>query len=179
MDRIMFEERDIIKNLEVFELMYEKEQYCLQRRICCIIEKCEKQFVIARHLKCCISECLCQKIDSKSRSLFFYWEEKRSDFMTEYHTFLLVKDDTKKLENGIEDGKEVLKEEVRKFLYEKGYEIDSSFEGDFVTWIGVYARPKGKFTYLDSVDEEANLYVKQDFGDWFEWKIQNGYLVEW
>ena len=33
-----------------------------------------------------------------------------------------------------------LKAQVREELKEQGFIIDSSFEGDFKTWIGVYAR---------------------------------------
>lgn len=193
MDRIMLEEKKIIKELEEFELMagkkiyLEEKQYKLQKRISCIIEKNEKQLVIARHLKSCILECLDQKIDSKSRSLFFYWEEKQSDFVTEYRMFLLVKDDMKSWEDVVGNSKEVLKEEVRKLLRKKGYVIDSFFEGDFVTWIGVYARPADKPTYLDPMTEkDAELQekyrdengFKRDFGEWFEWEIKKGHLVE-
>lgn len=74
-----------------------------------------------------------------------------------------------------------LKAQVREELKEQGFIIDSSFEGDFKTWIGVYARPKDKPTYLDPQNdkeaEEQEQYsingFKQDFSEWFEWEIKN------
>jgi hypothetical protein len=80
---------------------------------------------------------------------------------------------------------EKLKKQVRQLLKEKGYIVDSSFEGDYVFWIGVYARPEDKPTYLDPVNgEEVALQekhsidgLKQDFAEWFEWSIVNGQLV--
>ncbi|MEX1447942.1 Phi-29-like late activator, partial [Enterococcus sp. C76] len=67
----------------------------------------------------------------------------------------------------------------------KGYVIDGYFEGDYDTWIGVYARPEDKPTYLDPIDFEGALLqekysvdgFKQDFAKWFEWQIKNGRLV--
>src|SRR5699024_11754755 len=67
-----------------------------------------------------------------------------------------------------------LKAQVREELKEQGFIIDSSFEGDFKTWIGVYARPKDKPTYLDPQNdkeaEEQEQYsingFKQDFSEW-------------
>jgi hypothetical protein len=80
---------------------------------------------------------------------------------------------------------EKLKKQARQLLKEKGYIVDSSFEGDYVSWIGVYARPEDKPTYLDPVDgEEVALQerhsidgLKQDFAEWFEWSVVNGQLV--
>nr|WP_306179167.1 hypothetical protein [Campylobacter jejuni] len=77
---------------------------------------------------------------------------------------------------------EELKKQARVLLEKKGYIVDSSFEGDFERWIGVYARPKDKPTYLDPTDgEEAGLQelysvngFKQDFAEWFEFEIVNG-----
>ena len=74
-----------------------------------------------------------------------------------------------------------LKAQVREELKEQGFIIDSSFEGDFKTWIGVYARPKDKPTYLDpqndkEVEEQEQYSIngfKQDFSEWFEWEIKN------
>ena len=74
-----------------------------------------------------------------------------------------------------------LKAQVREELKEQGFVIDGSFEGDFKTWIGVYARPQDKPTYLDPTNgkeaEEQEKYsingFKQDFSEWFEWKIEN------
>ena len=72
-------------------------------------------------------------------------------------------DKTKKLqledftENGFYGTQEqqYLKAQVREELKEQGFIIDSSFEGDFKTWIGVYARPKDKPTYLDPQNDKA------------------------
>ena len=66
---------------------------------------------------------------------------------------------------------EELKQQARVLLEKKGYIVDSPFEGDFERWIGVYARPKDKPTYLDPTDgEEVGLQevysvdgFKQDF----------------
>ncbi|MBX8942301.1 Phi-29-like late activator [Enterococcus faecalis] len=77
---------------------------------------------------------------------------------------------------------EELKKQARVLLEKKGYIVDSPFEGDFERWIGVYARPKDKPTYLDPTDgEEAGLQelysvngFKQDFAEWFEFEIVNG-----
>ena len=71
-------------------------------------------------------------------------------------------------------------------LEKKGYIVDSPFEGDFERWIGVYARPKDKPTYLDPTDgEEAGLQelysvdgFKQDFAKWFEFEVVEGKLKE-
>lgn len=78
-----------------------------------------------------------------------------------------------------------MQERVRKSLAKKGFIVDGYFEGDYETWIGVYARPKDKPTYLDPKDGEAadlqNQYrvdgFKQDFSEWFEWEIKNNELV--
>lgn len=79
-----------------------------------------------------------------------------------------------------------LQRKVRDILTKKGFIIDGYFEGDYVTWIGVYARPKDKPTYLDpSNAEEARLQekysvggFKQDFSEWFEWEIIDGKLTD-
>lgn len=79
-----------------------------------------------------------------------------------------------------------LQRKVRDILTKKRFIIDGYFEGDYVTWIGVYARPKDKPTYLDpSNAEEARLQekysvggFKQDFSEWFEWEIQKGKLLD-
>lgn len=81
---------------------------------------------------------------------------------------------------------EELKKQARVLLEKKGYIVDSPFEGDFERWIGVYARPKDKPTYLDPTDgEEAGLQelysvdgFKQDFAEWFEFEVVEGILKE-
>ncbi|MUO53990.1 Phi-29-like late activator [Enterococcus faecalis] len=81
---------------------------------------------------------------------------------------------------------EELKKQARVLLEKKGYIVDSPFEGDFERWIGVYARPKDKPTYLDPTDgEEAGLQelysvdgFKQDFAEWFEFEVVEGKLKE-
>ncbi|EOC4732731.1 Phi-29-like late activator [Enterococcus faecalis] len=81
---------------------------------------------------------------------------------------------------------EELKQQARVLLEKKGYIVDSSFEGDFERWIGVYARPKDKPTYLDPMDgEEVGLQevysvdgFKQDFAEWFEGEIVEGKVKE-
>ncbi|KAA9178921.1 hypothetical protein F6X86_06695 [Enterococcus durans] len=78
-----------------------------------------------------------------------------------------------------------LQRKVREILAIKGYIADSCFEGDYETWIGVYARPKDKPTYLDPRDdEEAALQekysvngFKQDFSEWFEWEIKDNEIA--
>ncbi|MFG5465797.1 Phi-29-like late activator [Enterococcus faecalis] len=81
---------------------------------------------------------------------------------------------------------EELKQQARVLLEKKGYIVDSLFEGDFERWIGVYARPKDKPTYLDTTDgEEVGLQevysvdgFKQDFAEWFEGEIVEGKVKE-
>lgn len=81
---------------------------------------------------------------------------------------------------------EELKQQARVLLEKKGYIVDSPFEGDFERWIGVYARPKDKPTYLDPTDgEEVALQevysvdgFKQDFAEWFEGEIVEGKVKE-
>ncbi|NSU70358.1 Phi-29-like late activator [Enterococcus faecalis] len=81
---------------------------------------------------------------------------------------------------------EELKQQARVLVEKKGYIVDSPFEGDFERWIGVYARPKDKPTYLDPTDgEEVGLQevysvdgFKQDFAEWFEGKIVEGKVKE-
>ncbi|NSQ64894.1 Phi-29-like late activator [Enterococcus faecalis] len=81
---------------------------------------------------------------------------------------------------------EELKKQARLLLEKKGYIVDSPFEGDFERWIGVYARPKDKPTYLDPTDgEEVGLQevysvdgFKQDFAEWFEGEIVEGKVKE-
>ncbi|NBA57080.1 hypothetical protein, partial [Enterococcus hirae] len=70
--------------------------------------------------------------------------------------------------------KEQLKEQARKELQERGLIIEGSFEGDFETYIGCYARPVHKPTALDPInEEEAKEQEKysingfpQDFAEW-------------
>ncbi|AOM34916.1 hypothetical protein AAFB63_002276 [Enterococcus faecalis] len=74
-----------------------------------------------------------------------------------------------------------IRNQVREILKKKGYIVDSYFESDYVTWVGVYARPENKPTYLDPATSEdaylQNKYrvddFKQDFAEWFEWEIAN------
>jgi hypothetical protein len=113
------------------------------------------------------------------------WEE----FFKEKKEFLLVK---MKLTHLIEEYEgfrpanlEEIKNQVREILKKKKYIVDGYFEGDYDTWVGIYARPEDKPTYLDPSDEEEvalqNKYArngfKQDFAEWFEWKIENGQVV--
>ncbi|MGM0207211.1 hypothetical protein IGI96_001722 [Enterococcus sp. DIV0421] len=80
------------------------------------------------------------------------------------------------------DVRKELEAQVREILRKQGYLVDSYFEGDYKTWIGVYARPEDKPTYLDPATSEAaflqNKYridgFKQDFAEWFEWPIEDG-----
>lgn len=72
-----------------------------------------------------------------------------------------------------QDNIEVVKEKVRELLNEKGYIVDGSFEEDFTTWVGVYARPRNRPTYLDPSDSEEAAFqdkfsingFKQDFSE--------------
>lgn len=81
---------------------------------------------------------------------------------------------------------EELKQQARVLLEKKGDIVDSPFESDFERWIGVYARPKDKPTYLDPTDgEEVGLQevysvdgFKQDFAEWFEGEIVEGKVKE-
>ncbi len=83
------------------------------------------------------------------------------------------------------NGKDI-QEQVKERLLKKGYVVDSNFEGDYATWVGVYARPEDKPTYLDaSTAEEAALQnkyrvdgFKRDFSEWFEWEINEGKISE-
>ena len=76
---------------------------------------------------------------------------------------------------------EELKKQARLLLKKKGYIVDSPFEGDFERWIGVYARPKDKPTYLDPANAEEVVLqekysvngFKQDFSEWFEFEIKD------
>lgn len=80
-----------------------------------------------------------------------------------------------------------IKAQVRAELQKQDFVTDSLFEGDFTTWVGVYARPKDKPTYLDPWDEEEEAEqdkyringMKQDFSEWFEWKIENLKITDW
>ena len=89
------------------------------------------------------------------------------------------------MSTSIEDNVETIKNNVRAFLTKQGFIIDGAFEGDFETWVGVYARPKDKPTYLDPRDEvEAALQdkysingYKQDFSQWFEGKLDGTNLI--
>lgn len=83
------------------------------------------------------------------------------------------------------NGKDI-QEQVKDRLLKKGYLVDSNFEGDYATWVGVYARPEDKPTYLDaSTAEEVLLQneyrvngFKRDFSEWFEWEIHEGKILE-
>lgn len=88
---------------------------------------------------------------------------------------------TDQLEKLLKQEQQYIKAQVREELTKKGFLIDSGFDGDFKTWIGVYARPKDKPTALDPYDEEEEKEqekyaingMKQDFAEWFEWEIKN------
>lgn len=75
-----------------------------------------------------------------------------------------------------------IQNQVRNILSRKGFIVDSGYEGDYETWIGVYGRPEDMPTYLDATDgDEAALQerhavggFKQDFAQWFEWQIEEG-----
>lgn len=105
--------------------------------------------------------------------------------------FQVVLDDfqnfLKQYRNFVPKNSEALNQKVIKYLDKKGYIVDSSFEGDYATWIGVYARPKDKPTYLDPANEkDAELQAryqrngfKQDFAEWFDFKIdKKGEITE-
>ncbi|MGH1892199.1 Phi-29-like late activator, partial [Enterococcus durans] len=66
---------------------------------------------------------------------FQYTAKEFLSFMEEYKHF-------------IPSNANKLKQRIREILSKKGLIVDGSFEGDYVTWIGVYARPKDKPTYL-------------------------------
>ncbi|EMF0128875.1 hypothetical protein EQ856_08930 [Enterococcus hirae] len=80
--------------------------------------------------------------------------------------------------------KEQLKEQARKGLQERRLIIEGSFEGDFETYMGCYARPINKPTALDPMNEQevqeqekhAMNGFPQDFTEWYEWEINNGKL---
>lgn len=84
------------------------------------------------------------------------------------------------------NAKEICRQ-VNESLQKRGFVVDGYFEGDFATWVGVYARPIDKPTYLDALtDEDAELQekyrdengFKRDFAEWFEWEIVNGQIIE-
>lgn len=85
-----------------------------------------------------------------------------------------------------QDNIEIVKEKIGNYLKRKGFLIDSPFEGDFIKWVGVYARPMNRPTYLDANDsEEAEDQErfsvggsKQDFAEWFEWVIVGTDIVD-
>ncbi|MFQ6343339.1 Phi-29-like late activator [Enterococcus lactis] len=112
-----------------------------------------------------------------------------SDYMKLRKKFYLIVEDFK---NFVEQYKyytppnsEGLKQKVITILNKMGYIVDGYFEGDYVTWIGVYARPEDKPTYLDPTNEkEAYLQnkhrvdgFKQDFAEWFEWDIKENEII--
>ena len=53
-----------------------------------------------------------------------------------------------------QDNIDIVKEKIGNYLKRKGFLIDSPFEGDFIKWVGVYARPMNRPTYLDANDSE-------------------------
>ena len=140
------------------------------------------------------SEIRCQKsnveyywkrVNSKSHEEWVLgnWLEENYVFRQECKKYQEFKE---RYKNFMPANAEALKEEVRKVLRKKGYVVDSYFEGDYVEYIGVYARPEDKPTYLDPLNEEEfrlqEKYsvdgFKQDFAEWFEWGIKDGHLVE-
>lgn len=77
--------------------------------------------------------------------------------------------------------KEQLKEQARKGLQERGLIIEGSFEGDFETYMGCYARSINKPTALDPMNEqevqEQEKHAMNGFPqDFTEWEINNGKL---
>ncbi len=54
-----------------------------------------------------------------------------------------------------------MKQKVITSLNKTGYIVDSYFEGDYATWIGVYVRPKDKPTYLDPRDVEEDALQRE------------------
>lgn len=112
-----------------------------------------------------------------------------SDYMRLRKKFHLVVEDfrnfVEQYKNFTPPNSEDLKQKAITILSKMGYIVDSYFEGDYATWIGVYARPKDKPTYLDPRDaEEAALQekhsvngFKQDFSEWFEWEIKDNEIV--
>ncbi|OEG21536.1 hypothetical protein BCR24_06585 [Enterococcus ureilyticus] len=114
------------------------------------------------------------------------WEEYFNTL--KYYSFRVANfcDIRKKYKHYQPKNKGELEAKVRKLLLAKNFVPDSYFEGDYATWIGVYARPKDKPTYLDANNHEEYLLqgkysqngFKQDFSEWFEWEIANNELLE-
>ncbi|WP_195958031.1 Phi-29-like late activator [Enterococcus gallinarum] len=119
-------------------------------------------------------------IDKECWSDYFLDVKKFRLMVADFNDFL------DKYKDFVPRNKEEIEALVRSELHKKGFVVDSYFEGDYDTWIGVYARPKDKPTYLDpSTAEEARLQdkyrvdgFKKDFSEWFEWEIKNGELIE-
>lgn len=98
----------------------------------------------------------------------------------------LVDEFQEKYSHFIPTNAKLIQQQVKERLLKNGYVVDSNFEGDYATWVGVYARPEDKPTYLDaSTAEEAALQnkyrvdgFKRDFCEWFEWEINEGKISE-
>ncbi|WP_241546155.1 hypothetical protein [Enterococcus villorum] len=113
---------------------------------------------------------------------WYKYLEKKKVF---YHISTDFQEFIERFKDYIPEKSTELQRQIRELLAIKGYIIDSPFEGDYVTWIGVYARPKDKPSYLDPRDaEEAALQekyslngFKQDFSEWFEWKIKDDEII--
>lgn len=93
----------------------------------------------------------------------------------------------KKYEHYTPENAEEIKKQVYSILDKNGFIVDGYFEGDFLNWVGVYARPSDKPTYLDAITKEEvelqNKYrdengFKRDYAEWFEWEIENGRVIE-
>ncbi|SJZ77539.1 hypothetical protein SAMN02745116_01400 [Pilibacter termitis] len=141
----------------------------------------------------------------RSRIAYSLWVEESMDYIGEVpNIYIMPFDEVKSTLTKLEKAKEQfdlfcdeirhyvpnnakdLQEQVRKIIHKKGYLLDSDFEGDYHNWIGVYARPKDKPTYLDpdSLEEcvKQQKYAingfKQDFAKWFEFTIEKGVVID-
>jgi hypothetical protein len=97
---------------------------------------------------------------------------------------------TKKEFNQLHGILNALKKEIAKLLINKGYLKDSDFEYCFkkdYSFLGCYARPKDKPTYLDPQNNEESYLqeyyaidgMKQDFSEWVElYRLSNGIICE-
>lgn len=123
-----------------------------------------------------------RNLTNKEWALWNEYFEKKKEFVIQVAKF---QEFASKYRFFLPNNAQDIQERVRKTLAKKGYLVDGYFEGNYETWIGVYARPKDKPTYLDPNDGEAadlqNQYrvdgFKQDFSEWFEWEIKNNELV--
>lgn len=123
-----------------------------------------------------------RNLTNKEWALWNEYFEKKKEFAVQVTKF---QEFASKYRFFLPNNAQDMQEKVRKLLAKKGYLVDGYFEGNYETWIGVYARLKDKPTYLDAKDgEDADLQnqyrvdgFKQDFSEWFEWEIKNNELV--